>query len=224
MLIIGHRGAAGLAPENTLEALRAGQQFGAHMLEFDIRITKDKVPVISHDASLWRTRHRHFNIAHHTYDELQALHIAPHLATLKEVLLEFSPTIQLNIELKDEGSELIVLTDIRKHIDESNIQQSILLSSFNKNVLTNIRHYDKTVRLALLQRYNPYAFTQLSNLNLAAVGFNHLYIPKRALETAKKDGLLTYAYTVNTTMTALRLQKKGIDAIVTNYPNRFTTT
>lgn len=223
MLIIGHRGAAGLAPENSLEALRLGQQSGAHMLEFDVRLTKDKVLVINHDASLWRTHRRRFIIANHTYAELQALQIVPHIATLKEVLLEFSSAIQLNIELKDKGSGIIALAVIRKHVDESHLQKSIILSSFDKNELAHIRQYDTTVRLALLQHYNPYAFTNLSSLHLTAVGFYRLNIPNRALEIAKREGLFTYAYTVNTTKTALRLQEKGVEAIVTNYPDRFTT-
>ena len=46
MLTIGHRGAAGIAPENTLESLRAGVKAGCDMLEFDVRLTKDKIPVV----------------------------------------------------------------------------------------------------------------------------------------------------------------------------------
>ena len=55
MLIIGHRGAAGLARENSLEALRAGLEAGADILEFDVRLTKDKIPVVVHDFHTLRT-------------------------------------------------------------------------------------------------------------------------------------------------------------------------
>ena len=55
MLIIGHRGAAGLAPENTMEAFRAGFEAGADMMELDVRLTADKRLVVIHDALLLRT-------------------------------------------------------------------------------------------------------------------------------------------------------------------------
>ena len=61
MLVIGHRGAAGLAPENTIEALRAGVKAGADMLEFDIRLTKDNITVLVHDFLTLRT-HRQTSI------------------------------------------------------------------------------------------------------------------------------------------------------------------
>ena len=55
MEIIGHRGAAGLAPENTLNSLREAVRLGAGWLEFDVRFTKDDVPVVIHDSTLKRT-------------------------------------------------------------------------------------------------------------------------------------------------------------------------
>ena len=69
MLIIGHRGAAGLAPENTIDAMAAGIAAGADMLELDVRLTRDGVPVVAHDNRLLRTHHQNESISHLTYTE-----------------------------------------------------------------------------------------------------------------------------------------------------------
>src|SRR5579859_6338194 len=53
--IIGHRGAAGLAPENTLAAIRAAAAAGARWVELDVQLTRDGVPVLLHDSTLERT-------------------------------------------------------------------------------------------------------------------------------------------------------------------------
>jgi glycerophosphoryl diester phosphodiesterase len=53
--VIGHRGAARLAPENTLAGLRMAAALGANCVEFDVRLTKDGVPVLFHDDTMDRT-------------------------------------------------------------------------------------------------------------------------------------------------------------------------
>jgi len=55
MLIVGHRGAAGVAPENTLASFREAIRAGADWLEFDVRFTNDGIPIIIHDSTLKRT-------------------------------------------------------------------------------------------------------------------------------------------------------------------------
>lgn len=223
MLIIGHRGAAGIAPENSLEALMAGKDTGADALEFDIHLTKDHIPVIIHDTSLWRTHHKHFTITDHTLAELQALHPSPAVPTLKEALATLTGSIQLNIELKDKGSGRIVLDELRSQANYTDIQKTVLLSSFDPSELIDLRQADSEIRLALLQRYNPYAFVKMDHAGLSAVGFYQFICPAHAVRLAKNRGLFTYAYTVNNRINFHRLERTGIDAIVTDFPNRFTT-
>ena len=53
--VIGHRGAAGHAPENTLESIRTAARLGATWVEFDVHLSSDKVPILIHDDTLDRT-------------------------------------------------------------------------------------------------------------------------------------------------------------------------
>src|SRR4051812_12594298 len=61
--VVGHRGAMGHAPENTMTSFEQAVMLGADMLEFDVRLTKDGVPIVVHDSNLDRTSNRSLNVA-----------------------------------------------------------------------------------------------------------------------------------------------------------------
>lgn len=221
MLIIGHRGAAGLAPENTLEALQAGIEAGADILEFDIRLTKDNIPVLSHDFHTARTHKKPTIISRLTLAELQQKTADSPIVTLDEVLREFYGKILLNIELKSRGSGKIVTEMIQSgYITHTDDWDNILFSSFKGSELWAARKVSKSANLALLHDQNPFMFIAYQRkLRLTAVGFHRLYLNELALQIAKKSGLFCYVYTINRSHAAMLMQQRGIDGIVTNYPH-----
>lgn len=221
MLVIGHRGAAGLAQENTLEALRAGLEAGADILECDVRVTKDGVPVLAHDFHTVRTHHDFSVIPQLTLQELRERLEKPPV-TLEQILHKFFGTILLNIEVKGRGSGKIAAELVKKRfIKKPEDWDSLLFSSFHGGELRAIRKVSKRARLSLLHFDNPFLFIAYQrSLNLTAVGFHRLYINPFALEIAKRVGLFTYAYTVDRPQAAVLLAQQGIDGVVTNYPNK----
>lgn len=221
MLIIGHRGAAGLAPENTLEALRAGLKAGADILEFDVRITKDGVPILSHDFHTWRTHHNLSIISFHTLAELQDRLPKGTVTTLETVLDKFLGRILLNIEIKGRGSGKIVGEFLKKYITKKSQWDTFFISSFSPKELGQIRSVSQNANLSLLQHVNPFAFVASHRtLNLSGVGFHRLYINPLAVEIAKHFKLFTYAYTVNRPEALRRLEQRGIDGVVTDHPDK----
>lgn len=222
MLIIGHRGAAGLAPENSLAALRAGIAAGADILEFDIRLTKDNIPVLSHDFHTMRTHHRASIISRMTLAELTDKTSDNPIVPLKTVLDEFYGKILLNIELKGKGSGLVVTNLLKDHfIKKDSDWDNVLFSSFKAAELTAIRKSYSNVNLSLLHDQNPFLFIAYQRrLKLSAVGFHRLYLNSFALEIAKRSGLFVYVYTVNRPHAALLLHRRGIGGVVTNYPDK----
>jgi glycerophosphoryl diester phosphodiesterase len=100
MKIIGHRGARGLAPENTIAALRKGLEHHADMLEFDLRVTKDGVVILHHDADLTDPNGTKRSVDSHTYEELKTH--KKDLATFEEVLETIGRAVPLYIEVKRE--------------------------------------------------------------------------------------------------------------------------
>jgi glycerophosphoryl diester phosphodiesterase len=222
MLVIGHRGAAGSAPENTIEAFRFGQSAGADMLEFDVQVTRDGTAVVIHDSTLLRT-HRKLNMVRFSSHKslMEAASKGHRIATLDEVLEEFFGKVFLNLELKGAGSaratyELLA----NKYIKAEDDWQNILIASFKVGELKAMRRYSRSVELSLLHYRNPFLYiAQLRKLRLAAVGFHRLYLSDLALQIAQKAGLFTYVYTVNRSEAAKRFEVKGIDAVVTDFPD-----
>ena len=224
MLIIGHRGAAGIAPENSFKAFRAGVAAGSDMLEFDVRLTRDKVPVVIHDPSTLRTHKTHHLIANMTADELAASTLSPKIPTLDAVLKEFFGKILLNIELKSRGSASVVISTIERHVTQEEDWDNVIISSFHVRELLATRKAAARANLALLHMYNPFIFVALQRkLHLTAVGFHRLHLNQFATEIARRTGLFTYVYTVNRIGTALMMEQKGIDGIVTDHPELIVT-
>jgi glycerophosphoryl diester phosphodiesterase len=221
MLVIGHRGAAGLAPENSMEALRAGMGAGADILEFDVRLTKDKIPVLTHDFHTFRTHRETSIISHHTLAELQKRTEKQPIVPLTEVLDEFFGHILLNIEVKGRGTGRVVAELLKKRYAKSiKGWDNILLSSFRGAELATIRRVSKHAKLSLLHSQNPFLFIAYHRkLQLTAVGFHRLYINRFALEIAKRAKLFVYAYTINRPYSALMMAQNGIDGIVTDRPD-----
>jgi glycerophosphoryl diester phosphodiesterase len=222
MLVIGHRGAAGLAPENSMEAMRTGLKAGADCLEFDVRLTKDKIPVLTHDFHTLRTHRDTSIISHHTLAELQERTKKQPIVPLTQVLDSFFGVVLLNIELKGRGTGKVVSNLIKKDYVKKAEKKwdNILFSSFRGSELSAIRSVSKNANLALLHSENPFIFIAYHRrLQLTAVGFHRLYVNRFALEIAKRAGLFVYAYTVNRPHSALMLAQQGVDGVVTDRPN-----
>ncbi len=222
MLIIGHRGAAGLAPENTLEALAAGIKSGADILEFDIRLTKDGVPVLVHDFHTLRTERRASIIGRSTLAQLRQRTKNSPIVTLEEALDVYFGVVMLNIEFKSFRVTRVAMELIKsKYIKKPSDWDKLLLSSFQGRALKVARRIAPEANLAILQSQNPFIFVAYArSLDLVAVGFHRLYVNPLALEIAKKAGLFTYAYTVDRPRAAYLLSQQGVDAVVTDHPDR----
>jgi glycerophosphoryl diester phosphodiesterase len=203
-----------------MEAMRTGLNAGADMLEFDVRLTKDRIPVLTHDFHTLRTHRDTSIISHHTLAELQERTKKQPIVPLADVLDEFFGVILLNIEIKGRGTAKIVAEFIKKrYIKKPADWDNILFSSFRGSELSTIRGISKKANLALLHSENPFIFIAYHRkLQLAAVGFHRLYVNRFAMEIARRAGLFTYAYTVNRPHTALMLAQQGIDGVVTDRP------
>ncbi len=212
MLIIGHRGAAGLAAENTLASLRAARKSGADILEFDIRLTADHIPILAHDPFIAGKR-----IASTTFAQLQKITAVD---TLQSVLDEFYGKILLNIELKQTHTAAYVYEIVKMYVDKERDWDAVLFSSFKPQLLRELRALNSHTNLALLQHANPFSYILWHRrLGLTAVGFHRLNANALAVTTAKELGIFTYVYTVDRPDTAKRFARRGIGGIVTNRPD-----
>lgn len=225
MIVIGHRGAAGISPENSMESLRAGVKAGAEMLEFDVRLTYDNVPIILHDSTLKRTHNIPRDVQKISFQELQNLTKNQPVPALSEVLDEFLGLTPLNIELKGKGTGKIVAEALLSRLQSHpTIFDDNLISSFKASELFAVRKRTNLARLGLLHDRNPFIFLAYHQpLKLAAVGFHHQRTNPLTTLIAKKNGLFIYAYTEDQPEKAEKLARSGFDGVVTNHPEKYST-
>lgn len=223
MLIIGHRGAAGEKPENSLAAIKAGRRSGADILEFDVRLTRDGHVVLAHDDNLRRTHGLDMSINKSTLKELQrrtAGSIAP-IVTLEDVFRDSLGCVMLNIELKEKGTALAVLDILHRDEFKAHIDK-VFLSSFSSRELVRARNLNSKIKLAMLMRLNPFAFLAWERkLHLSAVGFHRLHLNPLVIQAAHQLHIFVYVYTVNRRAALKPLSKHGVDGVVTDYPSKF---
>ncbi len=223
MLIIGHRGVVVGAQENTVEAMRLGVDTGVDMLEFDVQLTRDKIPIVLHDSTLLRTHRKPTIVRWSTHERVQrATENGYKITTLKEVLDLFFGVIVLNLEIKNRNT-----ADVIAHFIEENYitcdadWSNILFSSYKISELVTLRRINKNAELSLLHYRNPFRFMiHHKRLNFTAVGFHKSYMHSLSIEVARELGIFIYVYTVNNPELVVSLQSRGVEGVVTDDPKK----
>lgn len=233
-LFIGHRGACGFAPENTLISFEIAKKCGASMIEFDVKFTKDRKLIIMHDSKVDRTTNGTGRVLDYTLAEIKKLDAGSwfdasfagtKIPTLKETfdtLKKFN--LAANIEIKPcPGTDVeltqLVIPFIQEHWPKS--LPSPLISSFSTTALQIARELDDKLNLGLiLENPPPHDWKQWAKkLNISAISVSHWSLKDDTL--IKEMHALNYpvlAYTVNELERAQELYDMGVDSIFTNYP------
>ena len=243
MLTVAHRGASGHAPENTLAAYDLALAMGADLLEYDIQMSADGVPVILHDESLDRTARGPDGLAtglaaDRTLDELRRCEVGswfhPRFAgeplpTLEEVLRRYGSRPRLCLEIKPEaegvGETLLGLLDRHRLRGRARERREILIQSFHPGELRAVHALDP--RLALVQLFRTRVETEEVHTRLDAVseyavalGANLCRVDAGLVAAAHARGLAVHAFTVNEPAQIERALSLGVDAAITDYPDR----
>lgn len=230
--IWAHRGASAYAPENTIPAFRQAIQIGADGIEFDVQRTADGHLVVIHDETINRTSNGFGKVVDLTLEQLRLCNFINgfvgytkvQIPTLREVLELLQPTgLVINIELKNTvelypGMENDALTLVQ----EAGLVDRVVFSSFNHFSLANLRHLIPAERLALLYSeglYDPWKYA-------ASFGARHLNPNYHALQQPNymwlchEAGIGVNAWTVDKDDDIRWLAALGVDAIITNFPDR----
>lgn len=222
MQIIGHRGAAGLAPENTRSSFKAALNAGVDWIEFDVRATKDGRVVLSHDPHTLRTGKRLHIVSRTDYTTLRAIKLkgGNTINTIAEAFNAIDGQAKINVEIKSKGCAEAVVQNIERHIKNGASYNDFMVSSFKVSLLREVHRLNNKISLALLHGLNPYKFLKVRGLRVQAVGFHRRRLPIKAIHQAELRELTVYVYTVNSVKEAKRLEERGVKAIVTNRPDK----
>lgn len=233
--VIGHRGAARHAPENTLAGLRMAASMGVACVEFDVRLTKDGVPVLFHDDTVERTTDGRGRLGALTLARVRRLDagawFAPRFAgervpTLVEAIETLAECgLAANIELKPEEAQgaataRAVLAALRENWPRARPRP--LLSSFDWSALATLAAEDASWPRGLLIRdpRQPQWRAWAVRLGAAAIHCGARGLDRAGFETLKAAGRPIAIYTVNDVRRARSLWNWGAAAIFTDNPPR----
>lgn len=207
---------------NTKAAIKAGLAAGIDWVEFDVRATRDGKIVLSHDPHTMRAAIRPRIVSRTTYAKLRKarMYRKEPIATLTEAFATIGAKAKILVEIKSKGCAEAVVDHIERMVKAGANYDRFLVSSFHVERLREIHRLNDHIPLALLHGIHPLTFLKLRALRLSAVGFWRKRLPKKAVEQAKVRGLNVYVYTVNSPREAGRMQKLGVDRIVTDRPDK----
>lgn len=231
-LVIGHRGAAKWAPENTLASFFCAADLGVSWVEFDVRLCKGGIPVVFHDATLDRTTNGMGPLLDHRLDELKSLDagrwFAPRfrdepIPTLDEALSTLSGLgLAANIEIKtDPGTEAetakAALASARRlwpdHLPPP------LFSSFSETALTALRAFDGGAKIGYLaQDFSKAGLGRARALGAVSFHLAEAHVSQAIGREIHEAGMAFLAYTVNGLERARELAGMGVDGLFTDDP------
>ena len=240
LTVTGHRGAAALAPENTLASVRRAMEIGVDRVEIDVQQTADGVVIVLHDRDLDRTTDMRGRVAKLKWAEVRKARAnrgfekqypGELIPTLDDILRAINGRCTLVIEIKD-GHERY--PDIEKRvldaIKANRAEQWCVIHTFNDKVIHRLRELHCTVPVQkLLVGIFPFTslmldfrlhFAELTDYpDVDAFTFSHGMITRQNVTDAHALGKKVHVYTVNNEHDMRQMISYGVDGIITDRPD-----
>lgn len=228
VLAIGHRGAAGHLPENTMPSFEKALELGADALEFDVALTLDGVPVVIHDDTLDRTTNGRGAIEQTLHKDLQSLDAgswkgAPtHLPTLDEVLAEYAPRTLLNLEIKTSPRRGVLVEACLEAVLQHKAADAVVFSSFDHDALRVLRTLMPKARIGVLCGLGSLEEGLACALELGAENLHPpvFLVTEALVQRAHAANLQVWTWTANATEHISWLVAAGVDGIFSDWPER----
>lgn len=219
VLRIGHRGAAGHAPENTLAAIQKGIALGVDFVEIDLRHTADGVLVVLHDATVSRTTNGKGRVDRLSIRDIKTFDAGngEHIPTLEEVLNRVAGKTGLMLELKVSG----VAQKTVETVQEAEFKDPVIYASFLHDELLNVRSVDpEAARMVLFGRLPHAPVARAMEYKPSHVGLRHDTATRRLVDAFHHEGLLVFVYTADDPGDIQHALSVGVDGVISNFPER----
>ncbi|HCW51259.1 MAG TPA: glycerophosphodiester phosphodiesterase [Clostridiales bacterium] len=233
VLVLGHRGAPEVAPENTIPSFLAALALGADGVELDVVMTADGELVVIHDFEVDRVTDGTGDVREMSLEEVKALdagswfseaHAGTRIPTLGEVFDALPPDVPVNIEIKSvslgtDGIEKVLAA----FVAERDLYDRIVVSSFNPITLWRVKRADADIPTALL--YAPDLPTYLAEGWGIPIVLPDALHPEKSMvdaayvEETHRRGQRVNVWTVNDPAEMERLIELGVDGIITDRPD-----
>lgn len=232
-LIIAHRGASAVAPENTIAAFKAAIAAGADGIEFDVRLTRDNVPVVIHDDTLRRTGGMRGRIADLTFAELTRVDVGSWFG--EEFTDQCIPSLEQLFDLF-RANNLVLYLEMKsleqpklaeaccRLIEDHRLKERVIFECFEHSALEVVRNIDPTLKTAaLFQPPSSFILKRAQAVGASEIALHHRLANKRLVEKARLANLKVVTWTVDDPAWVTRARAHGIDALITNNPSALIT-
>lgn len=230
-LRIAHRGASGECPENTLAAFGRALEIGVDMVEFDVHLSKDGVPVVIHDDDVRRTTDGRGLVKDLTLAELRALDAGSwkdarfageRIPTLEETLALLAGRCEANVELKTHPEPYPGIEQaVHDLLGRMGMRGAVTISSFNWDTLDRYRALDPAMRLGLLTDKSRASLPRRAEaLGAWSLNLVPMLATGELFAWAKERGIKILVWTVDDPEFIAFLIDYGVDGVISNRPER----
>lgn len=234
-MITGHRGAAALAPENTLAGIKKAVASGIKWIEIDVQLSADNIPVIIHDRTVQRCTNGQGRVGDLNLDELKALDAGSWFAaefagetipTLEEALLACQKyDLNMNLEIKTYCEEAVkpLVDKVIETVRTMNFPiEKLLFSSFSAIALAQCQSLYPDVRRGFItETKSADMLEELKPLALYSLHIDHRILDEVLATSIKDTGLKLMIWTLNDPTKIDKYTAWGVDNIITDKPNAF---
>lgn len=238
-LVIGHRGNSSSAPANTIESMRQAIELGVDMIELDVRMSKDGIPVLIHNDTVDETTNGRGAVSSFTLAQLKELdagswkdkrYANEKIPTLAEALEFAKGKVYLSLDLKDESVIVQMINDIHN----ANMSDSIVICGCHEPQAKQIWDVDKNITVLFntdshleekakqedkSEFINQYIYRACRE-RFSVLNVSYKFVNEELVYKAHLRGLSVWAWTVDNIDDMIRLIDLGVDAIYSNYPKK----
>ncbi len=222
--VIGHRGARGHAPENTLLAFDTGIRLGSDWVELDVQLHPNGELLVLHDLRLERTTNGSGRAVEQDWDYLRSLDAGKgqQIPTLREVLELVDSRVTVNVEMKTwDGTGAAVAALLREYIADGWPAERFVVSSFHLPELYDLKQRAPELPVGMLTCGVPLDWAAPAiELGAASLNVSDEFVDPQLVADAHGRGLKLHVYTVNHPDEVRRLRRLGVDGVFTDYPDR----
>jgi glycerophosphoryl diester phosphodiesterase len=218
-ILIGHRGAAGLAPENTAASIKAAQHHGVDGIEIDLRVTQDHIVVIHHDNTI-HTQAATCRIADASYRELKKLE--PSLLTLSEALALIQKNHIALLDIKPGIPLAPVYAALNVYAKQGGSMDDLWLGSFSQSILIQLRAHYPQATLAVIESWSGIrASFRAREVKTNVLIMKSTWLWSGFIRSVQRSGYKLYAYGLLNKARGDRWQKAGLAGIITDRPDHW---
>lgn len=226
LYIVGHRGAAGLAPENTIASFKKAIECGVDFVELDVRSTRDGFLVVIHDDRVDRTTNGVGHVKDMSLAEIKRLDAGSwfsqdykgvKIPTLEEAL-EFlrDKEVGIIVEIKDREIEDMVV----RCVENVDVFERVIIASFNFNTLANVRRINDGLPLmAISTSFSADILDKILKLGIRVFALRKDAIDVTVARKCIMRWIPINAWVVNDIHEAKKLLMMGVNIISSDFPN-----